>query len=997
MTPDQQPSSSSSHPRQDAEADRPPPPIKFDPDTFKLPGPMDSTHEAMRLLRPTEVVERKGADSAPLPLPLMLLPRWLRKKRYFALLIATILVVGTLLAVLGGLGRLGDLGRGGEEEKDGSNAPQDGLSPPWYPTPKGGSVASWAKSYHKARRMVERMSLPEKVNVTTGVGWQMGLCVGNTGPATSVGFPSLCLQDGPLGLRFADNITAFPAGITIGATWDRSLMRKRGKLLGLEARLKGVNVLLGPSMGPLGTLPAGGRNWEGFGSDPVLQAVASAETIRGIQENGVIATAKHYVLNEQEHYRQPLEWGISNAVSSNIDDRTLREVYIWPFAESVRAGVGSVMCAYQMVNNSYSCGNSLLLNGILKDELGFQGFVQSDWWAQQAGVSTALAGLDMTMPGPGPRPSPGVSYWGSNLAIAALNTSVPMERLNDMATRIVAAWYQLGQDSWPKPPPDGDGGPNFSSWTREKIGRLHHGSNDDDATGVVNKFINAQSEGDDAHLHVARRIAAEGTILLKNEGGILPLSRNGRSRNAGLYRVGIYGEDAGPGKGPNFCRDRACNQGTLASGWGSGAVEFPYLIPPGEALDREFNNDTVELSLYYKNEVADRDLKDKDLCIVFANSNGGEGFAADGDIRGDRNDLFLQKDGDRLVEHVASKCGDGSGETIVVIHAVGPVIVESWVDYPGIKAIVLANLPGQESGNALADFLFGDVDACGRLPYTMGKSLDDYGPGARVLYESQRPVPQKDFSHGLYTDYRYFDKHNITPRYEFGYGLSYTTFRLSNLIVKPLQHRTPLPAPRPEPRVSPPSYNDEIPPPKDALFPKGFRRLSDYIYPYISSVKEVTQGPYEYPQGYNITQEPSQAGGGEGGNPSLFEPFVNVSVVLANTGPRTGKEVVQVYVSFPENVTDSQPLADGEKSNSTGNHTEPYNPLVTIEFPVRVLRNFEKVELASGEWTTVNMSLTRKDLSYWSTRQQNWVMPTAGAFKIWVGRSSRDLPLVGKF
>jgi beta-glucosidase len=116
------------------------------------------------------------------------------------------------------------------------------------------------------------------------------------------------MQDGPLGIRFADNITAFPAGVTVGATWNKELMYQRGKAHGKEARLKGVNVLLGPAMGPLGRMPAGGRNWEGFGSDPVLQGIAAAQTIKGIQDEGVMATAKHYVGNEQEHFRQAWEW-----------------------------------------------------------------------------------------------------------------------------------------------------------------------------------------------------------------------------------------------------------------------------------------------------------------------------------------------------------------------------------------------------------------------------------------------------------------------------------------------------------------------------------------------------------------------------------------------------------------------------------------------------------------------------------------------------------------
>ena len=763
-------------------------------------------------------------------------------------------------------------------------------------------------------------------------------------------------------------------------------MYERGRALGHEARLKGVNVLLGPSMGPIGSLPAGGRNWEGFGSDPILQGIAAAETIRGIQDNGVIATAKHYVLNEQEHYRMPNEWGIPHAVSSNVDDRTLHEVFVWPFAESVRAGVASVMCSYQMVNNSYGCSNSLLMNGILKDELGFQGFVQSDWWAQYNGVASALAGLDMTMPGGGPRTGYGTSYWGSNLTVAALNASVPMERLNDMVTRVVAAWYQLKQDSWPKPPPEGDGGPNFSSWTNEEIGRLHLGSDDDDATGVVNKFVNAQGKGDDAHHHVVRRVAADSTVLLKNEDEFLPLSRDGhKGPGKKKYRVGIFGEDAGPGKGPNYCRDRGCNQGTLASGWGSGAVEFPYLVTPWKALKDSFKQKSVKLSAHLTNNVTDKDLSDQDLCIVFANADAGEGYLADGDLRGDRNDLLLQKGGDKLVHKVASKCGNGAGSTVVVIHSVGPVILESWIDIPGVKAVLLANLPGQESGNSLVDIIFGDVDASGRLPYTIGKREDDYGEDSKVLYKAVERVPQQNFSHGLYMDYRYFDKHDISPRYEFGFGLSYTSFSMSDLVIKPLQRKSALPHPRPTaPEISPPSYDNTIPKPESALFPGGFRRLSKYIYPYITSVDEVKQGQYPYPEGYDKVQPPSQAGGGEGGNPSLYEPFVNVTVKVQNTGPRTGKEVVQLYVSFPDVVRDTFDSEDEEA-------VDP------IDFPVRVLRNFQKIELESKESATVEMSLTRKDLSYWSTKRQNWVMPTQGKFMIWVGRSSRDLPLSGEF
>lgn len=628
-------------------------------------------------------------------------------------------------------------------------APKYGLSPPWYPTPKGGFATTWADSYNKAAVMVEKMTLAEKVNVTTGTGWMMGLAVGTNGPATHVGFPQLQLQDGPLGLRFADNATAFPAGITVGATFNKELMFFRGAAHGSEARAKGINVLLGPAVGPLGRMPAGGRNWEGFGSDPYLQGVAAAQTIKGIQSEGVMATVKHFVANEQEHYRQPWEWALPHAISSNVDDRTLHELYAWPFGDAIKAGVASVMCSYNQVNNSYGCQNSKLLNGILKDELGFQGFVMSDWGAQQAGVASTLGGLDMTMPGDGLRFSDGLSLWGPELTRSIMNGSVPLERLNDMVTRIVAAWYQLGQDD---PTIFDNSGPNFSSWTKEKMGTLAPGSKTEQETVEVNKFVNVQAD----HKEIARAVAREGTVLLKND-NLLPIDRMGftdakrdlRKRHEGKLKIGVFGEDAGPGKGPNICIDRACNQGTLASGWGSGAVDFPYLVPPITPLRDGFNMTKVQFSEYLTNQPAfasDASILDQDVCIVFANADAGEGFVRWENVAGDRPDLFLQKGGDDLIVKVAKGCGGGAGEVLVVIHAVGPVVMEKWIDLPSVKAVLLANLPGQESGNALADIIFGDESPSGHLPYTIGKSLADYGPGGQILYLPNGVVPQQDFT-----------------------------------------------------------------------------------------------------------------------------------------------------------------------------------------------------------------------------------------------------------
>ena len=532
-----------------------------------------------------------------------------------------------------------------------------------------------------------------------------------------------------------------------------------------------------------------------------------------------------------------------------------------------------------------------------------------------------------------------------------------------MATRIVAAWYQLGQDEWTSE------GPNFSSWTDEEYGKLHDGSPSEQQHVVVNKFVEA--ENDDSR-HIARQVAAEGTILLKNDDGVLPIDAKLstiNSKGSSRKRVAIIGEDAGPGKGANYCDDRACNQGTLAVGWGSGATEFTDLHDPVSALNSTFDPEAVEIMVTLGNKVNGKlrdTLSEQDLCMVFANADGGEGHRAWHGVRADRKDLELQKHGNQLIKDVAFSCG---GPTLVVIHSIGPVILSDFSDFPTVKAILYANLPGQESGNALADVLFGEVDASGRLPYTIGKSLEDYGPTSPVQYYPNGIIPQADFTEGLYIDYRYFDKHQIKPAFPFGFGLSYTTFEYSDLKVTALKPKSRLPSPRLA-GLEPPSYDTSIPDSKSALYPSGIRKLKKHIYPYVSDVDQVERGDYPYPNGSDVHHEPSQAGGAEGGNPSLFEPHVQVEVTVKNTGPRFGKDVVQVYVSLPNGVEE--------------------------DHPVRVLRNFTKIELHPGESETTTLTLSRKDLSYWSVVDQNFVMPE-GDYTLAVGRSSRDLLLQGTY
>jgi beta-glucosidase len=796
------------------------------------------------------------------------------------------------------------------------------------------------------------MTLAEKTNVTAGTGIFMGRCVGNTGSASRVGFEQLCLQDGPLGIRNSDHNTAFPAGITVGATFDKDLMYARGVAIGEEFRGKGINVHLGPSVGPLGRKPRGGRNWEGFGSDPVLQAFGGARTIEGIQSVGVIATIKHLIANEQEMYRM---YNLAqDGISSNLDDRTLHELYLWPFAEGVRSGVGSVMMAYNAVNGSACSQNSYLINNILKDELGFQGFVMSDWLAQISGVASSLSGLDMSMPGDSNKiPLLGNSYWMYEYSRSILNGSVPVDRLNDAVTRIIATWFQLGQDdpSYPKP--------NFDTNTLDAEGPLYPGALFS-PTGVVNNFVDVQGD----HANVARDVARDAITLLKNTNGILPLSKTSKLK--------VFGTDAEKNPdGINSCTDMGCDKGTLGMGWGSGSARYPYVDSPIDALKARgsnytfFNTDSFPSN---SNPAAG------DIALVFVNADSGENYITVEGNPGDRTDanLNLWHNGDKLIKDVAAKYTN----VVVVVHTVGPILLEAWHELPAVKGVLFAHLPGQEAGESLAQILFGDVSPSGHLPYTIPTSEDNY-PDSLDLVGFQLGQPQDTFTEGLYIDYRHFHKANITPRYAFGHGLSYTTFSFTEATITPVTALSRLPATRPA-KGSTPTYSTAIPPAAEAYWPANFpNRIWRYLYSWLEKVDadnaaaDLKAGKkYTYPVGYTNEQRPGPAAGGaQGGNPALFEVAYDITVLVTNTGNTTGRAVAQLYVQFPSEVT--------------------------VDTPVIQLRDFEKTSaLAAGESATLRLRVTRKDLSVWDTLVQNWVVPSVGGdYGIWVGGSSDTLGL----
>ncbi|TGJ83773.1 hypothetical protein E0Z10_g4987 [Xylaria hypoxylon] len=667
-----------------------------------------------------------------------------------------------------------------------------GQSPPVYPSPQGTGTGDWADAYSQAKSMVSQLSREEKINLTGGISVDSA-CSGSIAPIPRVNFTGLCLSDAGNGPRTTNFVSSWPAGLSVGASWNRELAHKRAVGMGGEFRAKGVNVLLGPVVGPLGRIASSGRNWEGFSNDPYLCGALAYQTVGGVQSTGVITSTKHFIANEQETNRNPE--GQVTAVSSNIDDKTMHELYLWPFQDAVKADTKR------------------------PTENRTRGFVVTDWGAHHAGVATALAGLDMVMPSGSP-------LWAGNLTTAVNNGSVPESRLDDMATRILATWYKMKQEEgFPSP---GIGMPGNLAVQHQKV----------IATSPSNKDVLLQG-------------AIEGHVLVKNDNGALPLkspklvSLFGYSaKSFDSYTPGGKGWHDGSGSAASAHMQIAPN-GTLISGGGSGGNQPAYLSSPFEALSLRAYEDGTSLwwDFYSGKPQVDQS---SDACIVVGNAYATEGW----DRLGLHDDFT-----DALITNVASQCNN----TIVVFHNAGVRLVDQFIEHPNVTALIFAHLPGQDSGRALVSILYGDVNPSGKLPYSVPRNESDFGP----IRNATQPdgiyalFPQSDFDEGVYIDYRAFDAKNITPRYEFGFGLSYTTFNYSNLVV---------------------SLADD----------------ADFA---------------SYPSKPIV----------EGGHEDLWDTLVRVSATLENTGSVTGAEVAQLYVGIPNGLVQqlrgfAKPVLEAGKS-----------------------------------------------------------------------------------
>ncbi len=594
----------------------------------------------------------------------------------------------------------------------------------------------------RVQDLLGRMTLQEKVAMLSGADWMQ------TVPNERLGIPSIKMADGPGGIRswtgpssetksqaakMKVTTTAFPAGIAMGATWDTELLQSEGQAIGQEVKALGRDMILGPTVN-INRTPLWGRNFEAYGEDPYLTSRLAVAYIKGVQSEGVIATVKHFAANNEEFER--------HRIDAKVDERALQEIYFPAFKAAVQeAGVWSVMSAYNKLNGVYCAENPVLLKDVLQKQLGFTGFVVSDWGSTYSTANTVNAGMDLEMPGGGPMKNwlkkPDTQAAGNGggwlvpeKVLPEISTGkISTATLDDNVARILGVIFTSGQFDKPHT-----------------------------ATGEIDT---------PEQRALARKAATESIVLLKNAADLLPLNPSK------VHSIVVIG--------PNAATART-------GGGGSSLVTPKYSITPlkgmqdrastsiqvsyelGVAMEGEDpSKDTPEAREQLRNEAVTAAAKADAAVIVAGRSPKfeSEGF--------DIKSLDLPAGQDDLIEAVAKV----NKNTIVVINAGGPVTMTKWIAQ--VPAIVDMWYGGQEGGNAIADVLFGNANPSGKLPVSFVKEWKDspaYGhyPGENL---------QVEYAEGIYVGYRYFDKQKIEPLFPFGYGLSYTKFDYSDLKVSP--------------------------------------------------------------------------------------------------------------------------------------------------------------------------------------------------------------------
>lgn len=575
------------------------------------------------------------------------------------------------------------------------------ISPATSAVPNNASNRPWMRRSltpeQRADLLLHAMTLDEKITMVHGVDPRpipgyVGYVPGNA----RLSIPALRLADGRAGVgNGAKDVTLLPAPIAATASWDTGLLRSFGEVLGNEEWRKGTNVSLAPSIDVV-RVPEWGRTFESYGEDPYFNGQMAIAEIQGIQSQGPIADANMYLTMNQENNRFKED--------SIVDRRTLHEIYLPPFESAIEEGhVGTVMCAYVKTNGSYSCENPYLLTALLRKQFDFQGWVMSDWDATHSTVASAKAGLDQEMPG--------AKYYGAALKEAIASGQVSTATLDEHVRRILVTMFRFGLL-------------------------------DKEQTGSWNSYVRTPE-----HAAFSLKAAEQGTVLLKNADGLLPLSDT--------ESIAVIG--AAGGAKPK------------ASGGGSSGMIAPYVITPVEGIrNRLAGHAQVSYDVGSDLATAVAGAKAAKVAIVFVNTDDSEGR--------DRPNLELPNHQDELVEAVAA----ANPNTIVVLNTGGPVLMP-WIDKIG--GLIEAWYPGQEDGNAIAAILCGDVNPSGKLPLTFPRTAAEISTSTTGQWPGVNG--SSTYSEKLDVGYRWYDAHHVQPLFPFGYGLSYTTFKLSRVRVTP--------------------------------------------------------------------------------------------------------------------------------------------------------------------------------------------------------------------
>lgn len=571
-----------------------------------------------------------------------------------------------------------------------------------------------------------------------------------------LGIPELWCTDGPMGVRpevlwdeweqaswTNDSCTAFPSLTALAATWDPELANLYGKSIGSEARFRNKAVILGPGVNIYRT-PLNGRNFEYMGEDPFLAGKMATDYVKGVQDNGVAVCVKHFALNNNEINRHT-----SNPI---VDDRTLYEIYLPAFkAAALDGGAWSMMGGYNLFRGEHASYNPILMNDILKGEWNWDGAVISDWGAVHDTESAVKGGLDMEFGSWTNGLTNGVSnaydnYWLANPYLNGIKEGKYSEKeLDDKVRRVLRLTFRT----------------------------------------AMNRNRPWGSMGSDENIAACRQIGGEGIVLLKNEGEILPIKPE-KTR-----KIAVIGENAIK---------------MMTVGGGSSSLKARYEITPLEGLKKRFGND-IEI-VYERGYVGDtlgeyngvktnQDLRDfrspeqlvadavkaakeADMVLYFGGLNKSNHQDAE-DF--DRLTMDLPYGQNELIDAIVK-----ANKNTVVVNISGTGVAMPWVNK--VPAVLQAWYLGNETGNAIADVLSGDVNPSGKLPYTYYADLMQCGahklgeyPGTPSKDKFGNEIFDMPYNEGIYVGYRFIDKNKLKPTFPFGHGLSYTTFKYGKATV----------------------------------------------------------------------------------------------------------------------------------------------------------------------------------------------------------------------